>query len=43
MNVYVLISALVLLQGCAIFGAWGIYWLIEKPALEWTKKIKYVR
>jgi peptidoglycan/LPS O-acetylase OafA/YrhL len=43
MNVYVLLFSLVLLQLTAILGAWGMYWLIEKPALDWTKKIKYNR
>jgi peptidoglycan/LPS O-acetylase OafA/YrhL len=43
MNVYVLLFSLALLQLIAILGAWGMYWLIEKPALDWTKKIKYKR
>jgi len=43
MNVYVLLLSLALLQMTAILGAWSLYWLIEKPALDWTKKIKYKR
>jgi len=41
MNVYLLLFSLILLQVAAIFGAWVLYKLIENPALEWTKKIKY--